>query len=134
VRTFVDRGHRIARLLETLARRQGPGGYLGTLVSAVVTAERSRGGDGEPRPPTRGPAEEAPALTEEPWGGLSRRETEVLDLLARRLSRKEIAERLGLSPDTVKTYTRTLYRKLGASGRQDAVARALTAGLIPPPA
>ena len=42
------------------------------------------------------------------------------------------AERLGLSPDTVKTYTRTLYRKLGANRRRDAVARALTAGLIPP--
>jgi len=134
VRTFVDRGPQVARLLEALARRQGPGGYLGTLVSAVVEADRSRGGAGETRPPARGLAEEAPASIEEPWAGLSRREAEVLDLLARRLSRKEIAERLGLSPDTVKTHTSALYRKLGARGRQDSVARALGAGLIPPPA
>jgi hypothetical protein len=45
-----------------------------------------------------------------------------------------VLERLGLSPDTVKTHTSALYRKLGARGRQDAVARALGAGLIPPPA
>ena len=54
----------------------------------------------------------------------------MLELLARRLSRKEIAERLGLSPDTVKTHTRTLYEKLDVSNRTAAVASALAAGLI----
>ena len=112
VRTFLDRGPRVARLLE---------------------AEHSRGGTGEKPPRLQALSGDALAGLEEPWGGLSRRETEVLELLAQRLSRKEIAERLGLSPDTVKTYTRTLYRKLGANRRRDAVARALTAGLIPPP-
>ena len=124
VRTFLDRGPRVARLLEALAGRRGRGGYLGTLVSAAGAGEKP------PRVPSR--PGEVPASLEEPWGGLSRRETEVLALLAQRLSKKEIAERLGLSPDTVKTYTRTLYRKLGANRRRDAVARALTAELIPP--
>ena len=134
VRAFVDRGFRVARLLEALARRQGRGGYLGTLVSAALEAERSRGGTGEKAPRIEAaPPGDAPAGLEEPWDGLSRRETEVVELLAQRLSRKEIAERLGLSPDTVKTYTRTLYEKLGVNRRRDAVARALTAGLIPPP-
>ena len=57
----------------------------------------------------------------------------MLGLLARRLSRKEIAERLGLSPDTVKTHTRTLYEKLGVNNRNAAVASAVETGLIPPP-
>ena len=100
VQTFLDRGPRVARLLEALARRQGRGGYLGTLVSATLEAERSRGGTGEKAPRVPGPPGDAPAGLEELWVGLSRRETEVLELLARRLSRKEIAERLGLSPDT----------------------------------
>jgi LuxR family maltose regulon positive regulatory protein len=102
-------------------------------VARLLEAEHSRGGTGEKAPRVEAPPGDAPAGLEEPWGGLSRRETEVLELLAQRLSRKEIAERLGLAPDTVKTYTRTLYRKLGANRRRDAVARALTAGLIPPP-
>ena len=57
----------------------------------------------------------------------------MLELLAQRLSRKEIAERLGVSPETVKSYTRTLYEKLGAKDRTTAVATAVSAGLIPPP-
>jgi len=79
-------------------------------VSAALEAERFRGGAGEKPPRVQAPPGDAPAGLEEPWGGLSRRETEVLELLARRLSRKEIAERLGLAPDTVKTYTRTDLR------------------------
>jgi DNA-binding NarL/FixJ family response regulator len=48
---------------------------------------------------------------------LSEREREVLGLLARGLTAREIAADLFLSVNTVKTHTRTLYRKLGVSTR-----------------
>jgi LuxR family maltose regulon positive regulatory protein len=52
---------------------------------------------------------------------LTRREDEVLRMLRGTLSLAEIARVLDLSPNTVKTHTQTLYRKLGAESRADAV-------------
>jgi DNA-binding NarL/FixJ family response regulator len=50
--------------------------------------------------------------------------------LATGLSRREIGEHLYISLNTVKTRTRELYRKLGASSRADAVAGAEALGLL----
>lgn len=58
-------------------------------------------------------------------GPLSRREREVFELLADGLSGAEIAERLVLSPETVRTHIRNGMAKLGASTRSQAVAIAL---------
>ena len=57
-------------------------------------------------------------------------ELAVLRCLAAGLSRREIGEQLYVSLNTVKTHTRELYRKLGASSRADAVARAEALGLL----
>ena len=61
---------------------------------------------------------------------LTNREIDVLILLAERLSDKEIAERLVLSPVTVKKHTQRIYRKLGVDNRRAAVAQARRLGLI----
>ena len=66
----------------------------------------------------------APAATP-----LSRRELEVLRLLAAGESNRQIARRLGLSPHTVERHVANLYRKIGARGRADATAYALRSGL-----
>jgi DNA-binding CsgD family transcriptional regulator len=58
-------------------------------------------------------------------GTLSPRERQVLDLLSQGLSGTEIAERLFLSPETVRTHVRNAMAKLGASTRSQAVAIAL---------
>ena len=55
--------------------------------------------------------------------GLSPREQEVLDLLARGYLYKEIAERLNISIPTVNTYVRRMYEKLHVRSRAQAVAR-----------
>jgi LuxR family transcriptional regulator, maltose regulon positive regulatory protein len=62
---------------------------------------------------------------------LTDRELEVLALLRERLSNKEIARRLGLSPATVKRYTVNLYGKLGVGKRRDAVIKAEALGIAP---
>jgi DNA-binding NarL/FixJ family response regulator len=49
---------------------------------------------------------------------LVQREREILELILDNRKRKDIAEKLCLSENTVKTYTRTLYSKLGVSNRE----------------
>ncbi len=61
---------------------------------------------------------------------LTQREQEVLDLMARGATNREIAEALHLSPHTIHEHTSSLYRKLGARNRADAVQRASRLGLI----
>jgi LuxR family transcriptional regulator, maltose regulon positive regulatory protein len=70
--------------------------------------------------------DDVPTLTEPP----SPAEHAVLLLLASDLTQREVGQQLFLSLNTVKTHTRRLYRKLGASSREQAVARAEMLGLL----
>jgi DNA-binding CsgD family transcriptional regulator len=63
--------------------------------------------------------------------GISEREREVLELLAAGKSNKEIAQRLAVSPNTVKTHVARLFEKLGAKRRTEAILRARELGVIP---
>lgn len=56
---------------------------------------------------------------------LSSREAEILGFLVEGLTNKEIAARIFLSPETVKTYVTRILKKLGARNRTEAVVRAL---------
>ncbi|HEX6419815.1 MAG TPA: LuxR C-terminal-related transcriptional regulator [Acidimicrobiales bacterium] len=81
--------------------------------------------DGEPtiaasRPPGRGRLVEP----------LTERESMLLALLPTRLSNAEIADRLGVSVNTVKTHAKHVYRKLAVTGRGEAVAAAERIRLI----
>src|SRR5215472_511543 len=67
----------------------------------------------------------------EPAGPLTEREEAVLRLLRSTLSLREIGQELFLSTNTIKTHTRAIYRKLGATTRAEAVERAYEAGLLP---
>ncbi|MFC3713236.1 response regulator transcription factor [Sphingoaurantiacus capsulatus] len=62
--------------------------------------------------------------------GISAREREVLELLAAGHANKEIADRLGVSPHTVKTHVARLLEKLEAKRRTDAIARARALGIL----
>ena len=62
---------------------------------------------------------------------LSDAERRVLDLLLDGLSVAQVASELWLSPNTVKTHRRSIYRKLGARTRQEMIERAAEAGILP---
>jgi DNA-binding NarL/FixJ family response regulator len=64
---------------------------------------------------------------------LSKRECEIMALLAEGLTGEQVAERLVLSPDTVKTHIRNAMTKLEAHTRVHAIAIALREGFISPP-
>jgi two-component system, NarL family, nitrate/nitrite response regulator NarL len=78
----------------------------------------------EPPRRTFGSAEEAAAPL------LSPREVEVLALIGDGLSNKEVARRLGISGHTVKFHIESLFRKLAAGSRAEAVHKGLRQGLI----
>jgi DNA-binding NarL/FixJ family response regulator len=65
-----------------------------------------------------------------PNEALTPRETDVLELVAEGLPNKAIADRLGISDQTVKFHVASICGKLGAMNRTDAVRRALERGLI----
>ncbi len=120
VRTFVDEGPPMARLLyEALARGIAPD-YARRLLSAFPVTE----------------AEQAAPLETQARGSdliepLSERELEVLTLIAEGLTNPEIASRLFLALNTVKTHTRNIYGKLGVHNRTQAVAKAQALGVLP---
>jgi DNA-binding NarL/FixJ family response regulator len=63
--------------------------------------------------------------------GLSPREIDILRLIARGLSSREIAEQLHLSPKTVRNYTEHIYAKTGTGNRVAASLFAVEHGLLP---
>lgn len=74
-------------------------------------------------------------ITTEAWPGksqgLSPRESEVVALIAQGLSNDEIAQRAYITVNTVKTFIRSAYRKMGVSRRTQAVLWATEHGIVP---
>jgi DNA-binding NarL/FixJ family response regulator len=102
------------------ARAAGAAGFISKDWSAPEIAKLVRlVGDGQ----------EAFRDTDDAMPTLTGREHEILGLIAEGSTNREIAATLFLSPHTVKEHTSTLYRKLGARNRADAVQRAQRLGL-----
>lgn len=80
-----------------------------------------------------GPAAQPFALNEEKLAdlGITRRELEILGLIANGMSNREIAEKLFVSENTVKTHSSRLFDKLNARRRTQAVQIGKEMGLIP---
>jgi DNA-binding CsgD family transcriptional regulator len=79
------------------------------------------------------PSSQPFALNEERLKGLgiTRRELEILELIAQGMSNREIADKLFVSENTVKTHSSRLFDKLGARRRTQAVQLGKEMGLIP---
>ena len=110
-RTILEQGEETVRFLAELGLEGAQGAFVETLAEAC-RAE---------------PVDELGAQD------LSEREAVVLQCLPTHLSNQEIAAQLYVSPNTLKTHLRNIYRKLGVSSRREAVARAAALGLLPEP-
>jgi DNA-binding NarL/FixJ family response regulator len=80
-------------------------------ISSDLAARIIAGGDEKPAPPRVTPTHLPP---------LTARETEILEHLGEGLSNQEIAERIGLTENTVKHYLTPLLQKLGVRNRTEA--------------
>lgn len=118
------------------ALRLGAAGYVpkeaagNHLLEAILVAGRGEGTYLEPRLGARLAAARAAAAGAAPE--LTARELDVLRLIARGLTNREIAERLYLSVRTVESHRARIQRKLGRSRRSDLVDYALERGLVEP--
>ena len=106
----------------------GATGYVAKTVSANDLADAiERVGRGESVTMTGGSGEDLGRWPGDEHG-LSNREAEVLALISQGLSNREICEQTRLSNNTLKTYVRTLYSKIGAVRRSQAVLWAVEHG------
>lgn len=101
IRLYVDLGSRLRKLLERLRSRHPRNDYIKRILAAFPG--------------------EKPATSETMVEPLTERELQVLNLLAKRYSNKEIAQELFIAPVTVKRHTVNIYQKLNVGSRREAV-------------
>ncbi len=113
IRIFVDLGPDMERLLECQKNKSSASEYVQLLLSAFAEngSEKTTG-----TLPFSNP--------------LTNREQEILELFARRLRNKEIAEKLCISENTVKRHATNIFRKLNVQNRRKAVEYAAFMGII----
>ena len=97
---------------------------LGFLALGIFVGTRVFGHRHAPPPPFDGNPKALASL------GISARELNVLNEIAAGLSTKEIAAKLDVSPNTVKTHTARLFEKLEVSRRTEAINRARELGIV----
>lgn len=117
-------GAPLAREAAALARAYGLAGERQAGAPVPVTVPSSAA--------SPAPAAEHRPLTATAAGAamLTPKEREVLELLARKLSNKEIAHVLAVTQETVKWHLKNLFAKVEAGSRRHAISRALTLGLL----
>ena len=121
IRLFVDEGMPMAHLLSEAAAHGIMPDYVDELL-AIFETEKQKSEEKSSLPP----APPAQPLIEP----LSRRELEVLQLIAQGLSNREIGERLFVALITVKGHNQKIFGKLEVQRRTEAVARARELGLL----
>jgi len=126
VEPFVELGPPMADLLKRLLEQNVAVDYIGKLLAAF--------GDVETEPVSDALASETvsvpPARPQPLVEPLTNRELDTLGLLEQRLQNKEIADKLFISTETVKTHLNNIYQKLGVSNRRQAVEEAKKIGIL----
>lgn len=123
MRTFLNLGTPMASLLYSLLQSATLSTELHHYVQSILVAFPAQAAH-------RSTKESKPLVQGNLVEPLTNRELEVLALLQERLTNDEIAQRLVISPRTVKKHTSNIYQKLQTSGRRHAVAKAKALGLL----
>ena len=114
-----------------VSKRVGPG----ELVEAIEAASRADGFIVRVATLTQLAEARSGSVDHHEWltslDGLTMREAEVVALICKGFSNAEIADRLNVSPNSVKSYIRGAYRKMGVNTRAQAVAWGIRKNLLP---
>ena len=124
--TFVECGPVMTELLMQLRRRSGIGQDIDRLLEEIRKTVHT---EANTQITACVPGSDAPVSLDQ----LTNRETDILKLLEGRMSNKEIADSLFVSPETVKTHLKNIFQKLHVSNRRQAVIRATCLGILPRP-
>jgi LuxR family transcriptional regulator, maltose regulon positive regulatory protein len=117
--TVLDEGPVISRLLQTTQESGKVKADLTPYVDRLVAGLQRAGQD-----------RLAPTSSARILSALSPREADILTRIAEGLSNKEVARRLDIGPETVKSHLKSVFTKLGVERRAQAVSRAQTLGLV----
>jgi LuxR family maltose regulon positive regulatory protein len=111
IRLFVDLGSGLVKLLNTLDLNAEEKRYVGRILDAYLCDGKTKMDEASEHP-------------------LTNRELEVLELMAKKLSNKQIANQLYIAAATVKRHSENIYQKLDAPGRHQAVIKAKGLAII----
>lgn len=126
IRPFVELGRPMADLLKKLAEKSVAVDYVTKLLAVFRDVEAEPVPDALASKPFTVPSPSPQPLVEP----LTNRELDVLAFLAQRLRNQEIADKLFVSIETVKTHLKNIYQKLNVSKRHEAVSKAMDLGII----
>jgi LuxR family maltose regulon positive regulatory protein len=120
---FLSLGDQMATLLKDVARQGRFKSYVSEILTSIETTAS---------PVDHDAAKHQSILNGQPLDQiqLTNREIDIIQLLANRLSNKDISAKLFIAPSTVQRHASNIYAKLSVSNRQEAVAKARTLGLI----
>jgi LuxR family transcriptional regulator, maltose regulon positive regulatory protein len=131
VQVFVGADGDLADCLAEIRRQVGVGGTVAAFIDQLLASLVPEPAASPPPVAPNSPSPTGPTGTLiEP---LSKRELEVLALIAEGLSNPEIAARLYLSVNTLRAHTTNIYQKMDVHSRVQAVTRAQQIGLLPLP-
>jgi LuxR family maltose regulon positive regulatory protein len=126
IRPFLDLDSHMADLLNRLARKKNTPAYLGRLLAEFKEERLVYPEKFQEYPPAARKKTHSRFINE----ALTNREVDIVTLLSRRLSNKEIAEKLFISHHTVKKHTMNIYGKLNVNSRRRAADKAKSLGII----
>jgi LuxR family maltose regulon positive regulatory protein len=126
IRPFVELDSPMADLLNRLIKKNVAVDFVGKLLIAFEDKEPEAVPDATESKPAVKPSVRPQPLVDP----LTNRELDILELLSQRLQNKEIAEKLFISTETVKTHLNNIYQKLNVSNRRDAVEKAKSLGIL----
>ena len=130
IRPFFELGPAMADLLERLHKQNVAANYIERLLAAFPDFEIASDdlpSEFETLTPIHNQKTKLENVLIEP---LTNRELDILELLAQRFQTKEIADKLCISPETVKSHLKNIYQKLSVGNRREAVEQAKILGIL----
>jgi len=123
IRPIVDLGSQMGNLLKRLTERKDDVQYSKQILTAFNNEKNTVGLDASNK-------QNINISNQTLVAPLTKREIEILLVLSKRFSNPEIAEKLFISPETVKRHLYNIYQKFGVDNRQQAIAKAKSLGMI----